>query len=176
MLREIFCHAYCFPDIDECAGSDHGCEHNCTNSIRSYSCNCREGYTLGGDGRSCYVSCGGNFTDSNTPDWPNSYPSVNFSCVWEIVIDIPDASIVIYFNEPYGIHGSEPCESDYVEVLHGVGSNTTPLRKNCGTDVPENIEIESNRATVVFKGSASYQMTAMVFQSLTRQFLQVRWD
>ena len=152
----------CLSDVDECKTSMHECAQNCLNTEGSYLCSCRDSYVLNEDGLNCDVSCSGTFTDLfgffNTPDWPDSYPSVDFSCVWEIVIDIPDASIVIQFNEPYGIHGSEPCESDYVEVLHGVGSNTTSLGKNCGTDVPGNIAVESNRATVVFRGSVSSLM------------------
>ena len=40
-------------DIDECATGNGGCYHNCENSVGSYSCSCRTGYTLGSDSRSC---------------------------------------------------------------------------------------------------------------------------
>ena len=42
-----------FPDINECAESNGGCEQNCTNSVGSYSCLCGDGYNLSDDGRQC---------------------------------------------------------------------------------------------------------------------------
>ena len=108
------------------------------------------------------MSCNGTFMSLfgsfKTPDWPDSYPSEDFMCVWEIMIDNLDASILIEFQEPYGIFGSAPCETDYVEVLRGVGSNTTSIGKNCGTQNPGRIVVEANRATVFFRGSTHSQM------------------
>ena len=40
-------------DVDECAGPDHGCDHNCLNSKGSYYCSCFEGYELSSDGHMC---------------------------------------------------------------------------------------------------------------------------
>ena len=46
----VFCY---FPDYDECTESTHECDSNadCTNTVGSYSCQCRSGYT--GDGNTC---------------------------------------------------------------------------------------------------------------------------
>ena len=41
------------PDVNECAGGSHGCQHTCTNTAGSYTCRCRTGYSLSGNGRSC---------------------------------------------------------------------------------------------------------------------------
>lgn len=38
-------------DIDECTHT--GCEHSCSNSVGSFSCNCNEGFSLSADGHSC---------------------------------------------------------------------------------------------------------------------------
>ena len=40
-------------DIDECVMGSHVCDvnANCTNTVGSHKCTCKEGYT--GDGRSC---------------------------------------------------------------------------------------------------------------------------
>ena len=38
-------------DINECEKSP--CDHLCTNTERSFQCDCREGYRLNDDGRSC---------------------------------------------------------------------------------------------------------------------------
>ena len=43
----------CSSDIDECAASNGGCEHNCVNSYQSFSCECRQGYTLRADKKTC---------------------------------------------------------------------------------------------------------------------------
>ena len=41
------------PDIDECVAGAHQCEHNCTNTVGSYTCSCRDGYSLSADDRRC---------------------------------------------------------------------------------------------------------------------------
>ncbi|XP_013396588.1 uncharacterized protein LOC106163529 [Lingula anatina] len=40
-------------DIDECSANTDGCEHNCTNSVGSYTCSCNAGYSLAVDNHSC---------------------------------------------------------------------------------------------------------------------------
>ena len=43
----------CFPDYDECTESTYECDSNadCINTIGSYNCQCRTGYT--GHGKTC---------------------------------------------------------------------------------------------------------------------------
>ena len=42
-----------FVDIDECSNGSHSCDvnANCSNTVGSHNCTCKEGFT--GDGRSC---------------------------------------------------------------------------------------------------------------------------
>ena len=42
-----------FSDIDECSTNSHSCDVNavCSNTVGSYACACKAGYT--GDGRTC---------------------------------------------------------------------------------------------------------------------------
>ena len=42
-----------FADLEECSTNTHDCDVNadCVNTVGSYSCNCRAGYT--GDGQTC---------------------------------------------------------------------------------------------------------------------------
>ena len=42
-----------FADLEECATNTHNCDVNadCVNTVGSYSCKCRAGYT--GDGQTC---------------------------------------------------------------------------------------------------------------------------
>ena len=40
-------------DINECASHNGGCEHNCQNTIGSYSCSCLTGYLIDSNGYNC---------------------------------------------------------------------------------------------------------------------------
>ena len=40
-------------DINECDTANGGCEHNCTNTIGSFSCSCDTGYQLDENGLNC---------------------------------------------------------------------------------------------------------------------------
>ena len=42
-----------FIDIDECAVDNGGCDHICINKPGSFECQCKEGYALGADGKTC---------------------------------------------------------------------------------------------------------------------------
>ncbi|CAB4014313.1 EGF-like domain-containing, partial [Paramuricea clavata] len=67
-------HGVC-QDIDECT-EDRPCDHNCKNTNGSYVCSCRNGYTLGRDGKSCddINECRGNHTcDQLCYNTPGSY-------------------------------------------------------------------------------------------------------
>ena len=128
---------------------------------------------LNEDGRTCSLSCGGKFTEVSgsfhTPHWPLRYPSEEFSCEW--VIDIEnmtnDSVIEISFNEPYGINGRDPCPTDYVEVLDGVGEDSPSLGRHCFLRTPQSILTSSNRAKVVFQGSALSRPASRVGVSMT---------
>lgn len=40
-------------DFDECVVLNGGCAQECNNTDGGHMCSCREGFTLGGDGKSC---------------------------------------------------------------------------------------------------------------------------
>jgi len=40
-------------EYDECQTDDHGCQHICVNTIGGYRCECKIGYELNPDGRTC---------------------------------------------------------------------------------------------------------------------------
>ncbi|XP_066264138.1 uncharacterized protein [Branchiostoma lanceolatum] len=40
-------------DVDECASNNGGCAQNCTNTVGSFVCSCRDGFVLNSDGLSC---------------------------------------------------------------------------------------------------------------------------
>ena len=147
-----------FTDMNECSATGHGCSQLCYNTDGSYNCGCREGYSLNDDGRTCSLSCGGILTETSgsfhTPDWPNSYPSLDYRCEWMIDIEnMTDAVIEITFNEPYGIRNNGPCPTDYVEVLDGIQQDSDSLGKYCNKDAPDPIVTTSTQATVIFQAS-----------------------
>ena len=52
--ESVYClSVYLCSDIDECMAGTHQCEHNCTNTVGSYTCSCHDGYSLSADGRRC---------------------------------------------------------------------------------------------------------------------------
>lgn len=40
-------------DVDECLDNNGDCEHECINELGSYRCECRDGFKLRGDNRTC---------------------------------------------------------------------------------------------------------------------------
>jgi len=40
-------------EYDECATKQHGCDHECVNTLGSFKCECRIGYELHSDGKKC---------------------------------------------------------------------------------------------------------------------------
>lgn len=40
-------------ELDECELQDHGCEHECINTLGGYQCSCYIGYELHSDKKSC---------------------------------------------------------------------------------------------------------------------------
>ncbi|EPY87285.1 cartilage matrix protein precursor [Camelus ferus] len=53
---------------DLCATGDHDCEQVCLSSPGSYTCACREGFTLNSDGKTCNVCSGGSGGGSSATD------------------------------------------------------------------------------------------------------------
>ena len=47
------CFLYPYLDINECLIDNGGCDHNCSNSVGSYSCSCNNGYLLNNNGYTC---------------------------------------------------------------------------------------------------------------------------
>ncbi|KAJ6633667.1 Dorsal-ventral patterning protein tolloid, partial [Pseudolycoriella hygida] len=77
-----------FKEFDECEMQDHGCEHECVNTLGGYQCNCFIGYELHSDKKTCENACGGIIEALNgtitSPSFPDIYP-MSKECVWEII-------------------------------------------------------------------------------------------
>jgi len=88
-------------ELDECAKGLDDCQHQCTNTVGSYSCACKFGYELHSNGKECEDACGGIIQETNgtlvSPSFPNLYPS-NKHCAWEIIGEGKDSRITINFT------------------------------------------------------------------------------
>lgn len=150
-------------EFDECVLTDHGCEHNCTNTLGGYECSCKIGYELHSDGKHCEDACGGFFNGSNgtitSPSFPEAYPG-NKNCVWEIVAP-SQYRITLNFTH-FDLEGNnvyqEECEYDSVEVASKLGDDI--LRKHgifCGARLPSLITSEGNFMRITFTSDNSVQ-------------------
>ena len=53
-FRYILIQLHSFTEYDECSNpQEHGCEHECFNTLGGYSCQCRIGYELHSDEKRC---------------------------------------------------------------------------------------------------------------------------
>lgn len=152
-------------EFDECVLIDHGCEHNCINTLGGFECSCKPGYELHSDGKHCEDACGGVFEDSNgtitSPSFPVTYPG-NKDCVWEIIAP-PQYRITLNFTH-FDLEGTnarqQECEYDSVEVSSKLGDDI--LRKHgvfCGSRLPSLITSEGNSMRVTFTSDNSIQKT-----------------
>ena len=133
------------------------CDHTCTNTEGSFYCTCRDDFRLASDSRSCIPVCGGEITTDtgsiSTPDWPRFYPSLNFTCEWTFQTS-NNTFIDFSFDEQFGIRGTHPCPTDYVEIFDGLrGSGSLSLGKFCSLRVPAMVSTSSNTASIVFQAS-----------------------
>lgn len=153
--------------VNECRTNNGGCAHICVDTPTSYRCECRSGYTLASDRRSCNpitppttppTSCGGTLTSASgsfqTPEWPQRYPQDNFQCQW--IIDVPVTGYSLQFTiDPshYGINGKPPCNNDYIQFFDGRGRSANSLHKLCKFENPGAITTTTSEARVVFAGT-----------------------
>ena len=170
-ILSVILFVFLLSDIDECS-AEHDCEDICVNTEGSYTCDCGQGYVLDDNGRTCTLNCGGRLTEPSgsfhTPDWPEPYPSLDFRCEW--VIDIEnqtDVIIEITFDERYGIHGRDPCPTDYIEIFDGFEQDSVSLGKHCLLTVPGPVVTSTNKATVIFQASTFQNLPSRVGAFMT---------
>ncbi|XP_066581573.1 protein tolkin [Prorops nasuta] len=150
-------------EFDECVLTDHGCEHDCINTLGGYECACKIGYELHSDGKHCEDACGGMFDNNNgtitSPSFPETYPG-NKNCVWEIIAP-PQYRITLNFTH-FDIEGNnvyqQECEYDSVEIASRLGDDV--LKKHgiyCGSILPPMVTSEGNSMRIIFTSDNSIQ-------------------
>ncbi|GFY72843.1 dorsal-ventral patterning tolloid-like protein 1 [Trichonephila inaurata madagascariensis] len=118
-------------ELDECKG-DHGCEHECTNTLGAYKCECRIGFELHSDGKKCEDACGGVIEETN------GTIITNIKC----------------------LTGSfqQDCEYDSVDIRSKMADDE--VRKHgvfCGSRLPPLITSEGNSLRIEFSSDNSVQ-------------------
>ncbi|XP_064635870.1 tolloid-like protein 1 [Lineus longissimus] len=148
-------------EYDECLTDDHGCEHDCVNTLGGYRCECKIGYELHPDGKKCEDACGGYIDATNgslqTPSYPDLYPS-NKNCVWQIVA--PKLYRIILNFTHFDLEGNNhDCEYDSVEIRSGLGTEATQHGTYCGSTIPNPITSEGSSLRIEFNSDNSVQKT-----------------
>ncbi|XP_065076987.1 protein tolkin-like [Ochlerotatus camptorhynchus] len=153
-------------EVDECERMDHGCEHECINTLGGYECACYIGYELHSDKKSCENACGGTLKQLNgtilSPSFPNEYPILK-ECVWEIIAP-PQHKITLNFThfdlEGNTFYQASECEYDSVAVYSKLNEdNVNKHGVYCGTKLPGIITSVGNTLRVEFKSDKTIQKT-----------------
>ncbi|XP_036324703.1 dorsal-ventral patterning protein tolloid [Rhagoletis pomonella] len=154
-------------EYDECKFSNHGCQHECINTLGSYQCACFAGYELQADGRSCEDACGGIINAStpngtlNSPSYPDMYP-ISKECVWEIVAP-PSHAVFLNFTH-FDLEGTKyqytECNYDYLLAYSKLrDSRLKKIGIYCGRELPPVLKSEHNILRLEFFSDKSIQHT-----------------
>uniref|UniRef100_A0A1B6GTE4 Metalloendopeptidase n=2 Tax=Cicadellinae TaxID=33370 RepID=A0A1B6GTE4_9HEMI len=153
-----------FTDMDECATDNGGCQHECRNTIGSYSCWCHNGFTLHENGHDCKEGgCKYELTAPvgtvSSPNYPDYYPSRK-DCVWHFTTT-PGHRIKLLFTE-FEMEPHQECAYDHIVLYDGDSTDSHILGRFCGSKVPHPILATSNQMFMVFKSDASVQRKGFV--------------
>ncbi|XP_017085480.2 dorsal-ventral patterning protein tolloid [Drosophila eugracilis] len=150
-------------EVDECETQNHGCEHECINTLGGYECSCRIGYELHSDKKHCEDACGGVIEYPNgtitSPSFPEMYPLLK-ECIWEIVAP-PKHRISLnftHFDLEGTAHQQSDCGYDSVTVYSKLGENRLKrIGTFCGSTIPPTATSESNALRLEFHSDKSIQ-------------------
>ncbi|BES88254.1 CUB domain [Nesidiocoris tenuis] len=148
-----------FTDMDECAINNGGCQHECRNTVGSYTCWCHNGFTLHENGHDCkeggckheVVAPTGTVS---SPNYPDTYPSRK-DCVWHFTTT-PGHRIKLIFSE-FELEPHQECAYDHISVYDGDSPEAMSLGRFCGAKAPHPIIATSNQMLMIFKTDASVQ-------------------
>ncbi|XP_037686895.1 tolloid-like protein 1 isoform X2 [Choloepus didactylus] len=151
--------AHFFSDKDECSKDNGGCQHECINTMGSYTCQCRNGFVLHENKHDCKeAECEQKIHSSSgiitSPNWPDKYPSRK-ECTWEISAT-PGHRIKLSFSE-FEIEQHQECAYDHLEVFDGETEKSPILGRLCGNKLPDPLVATGNNMFVRFVSDASVQ-------------------
>ncbi|KAK4882987.1 hypothetical protein RN001_006306 [Aquatica leii] len=145
--------------MDECAVNNGGCQHECINTLGSYTCACHNGFTLHENGRDCKEGgCKYEVTapygQFSSPNYPDYYPSKK-DCVWHFSTT-PGHRIKIMFMN-FEMEPHQECSYDHIAFYDGDSPEAHTLGKFCGSKLPHPIVASGNQMFLVFKSDGSVQ-------------------
>nr|AEP25603.1 bone morphogenic protein 1 [Holothuria glaberrima] len=147
-----------FADMDECESNNGGCQHVCTNTLGSYSCSCRNGFTLHENRHDCKESkCQKEITavtgEITSPNYPDNYPKRK-QCSWHIIATAGHR-VELQFNE-FDLEPHQECAYDYITIYDGEEEDeNTSMGSFCGRNIPEDIVSNGNHMYIKFHSDAS---------------------
>ncbi|KAK3741569.1 hypothetical protein QZH41_012512 [Actinostola sp. cb2023] len=146
-----------YADEDECQENKGGCQHICVNTIGSYRCECKVGYTLHNDHHSCKEAseCGATLNELagvvTSPNYPGVYQHKK-DCTWKIIVT-PGSHIQLAYRF-LQIEEANDCRYDYVEIFSGTGNQAESLGRACGNLIPEPVVSKSYKMMIKFHSDA----------------------
>ncbi|XP_030834881.1 bone morphogenetic protein 1 homolog isoform X1 [Strongylocentrotus purpuratus] len=146
-----------FADVDECEEGNGGCQHICTNTLGSYTCSCRNGFTVHENLHGCKESGCRREIQSTTgiitsPNYPDNYPKRK-ECTWHISAN-PGHKIVLSFDD-FDLEQHQECTYDRVQVFDGDSDEGQVLGRYCGATIPDAVVSSSNHMFIRFYSDAS---------------------
>lgn len=146
-------------DKDECAVNNGGCEQECTNTIGSFLCLCRNGFVLHTDKLGCKeADCKHEIRSAvgelTSPNWPNKYPARK-ECTW-MIATTPGHRVKVVFDE-FDMELQQECLYDNVKLFDGMDSEAPVLGTFCGNRQLEPVIASTNKIFVKFYSDASVQ-------------------
>jgi len=154
--------------------NEHGCEHECINTLGGYECSCHLGYELHSNRKACETACGGVLNTPNgtiwSPSFPKEYPT-NKECFWEILAP-ENHKITLNFThfdlEGNAFYQPAACEYDALTVYSKMPDET--LKRHgvfCGSQIPNTVTSEGNILRLEFKSDKTIQKTGFAAIFLT---------
>ncbi|CAI9722917.1 1 isoform X1 [Octopus vulgaris] len=148
-----------FTDKDECAVKNGGCQQICKNTIGSYECACKNGFTLHENKHDCKEGgCKHEIKAPSgtiiSPKWPAFYPSRK-NCVWTFTVT--DGHRVKLQFEEFELEPHQECTYDHIEIFDGDSINSQSLGRFCGNKIPHPIYSSGNTMHMIFYSDASVQ-------------------
>ncbi|XP_065336697.1 protein tolkin-like [Cloeon dipterum] len=148
-----------FTDIDECLKQNGGCQQECKNTVGSYECRCKNGFTLDDDMRTCNEQgdCKHLIDTPNgtihSPNYPEYLPynRKKRECVWKFSTK-SGHRIKLNFKKI-----EINCTYSNIIIYDGPGEVTTSLGSFCGSNLPPPIIASANDLYMVLRSNASVQ-------------------
>ena len=124
------------------------------------------------------MSCGGSYTANtgsfHTPGWPDFYP-LDFRCEWLIqpLNATGDTSLSLTVDNRFGVHGRDPCTTDYLQFHDGNTTDAPSLGRYCNLQVPDIHYATTSQAVVVFQASTIPHLPSRVGAKVTYQLFEL---